>query len=120
MSGPLTDARTWVADELAGIGVPVHASPPSQLTPPCLVVLADDPWLTPHTWGTRAARFRVAVIAAAGPITAAGLDRLEELTWAVLGVFPTAGEVGEPATLEVAGLDVITATVPLTITITDD
>lgn len=46
MTAPTTLARAWVADQLAGVGVPVHPEPPETVAGVCIVLVPGEPWAT--------------------------------------------------------------------------
>ena len=51
MTAVATAARSSLAGYLANVGGTVHAIAPPVPTPPCLVITADSPWMTPGTVG---------------------------------------------------------------------
>lgn len=120
----LRDVRATIATALADAGVSgVYTDPPGQITPPCVIVAPDDPYLEPLTIGpigesSVSVRFTLVacVRASDGP---ASLDALERLVVDLWRALPDGTEVGaatQPALEAVDSLSVLTSTVPIAVT----
>lgn len=40
----IAEARQYLADVIEPLGIPVHAYPPGSVSPPCAIVVPDDPY----------------------------------------------------------------------------
>lgn len=109
----LTEARSRLADALAGIGVAVHWAAPSTLTPPCVVVLPGNPWIRPM--GSVALEVDCHTATAAG--NAEALAALEQIVSNVRAALYVAGlSPGEVAPPEVnSDAHTLHAVIPVTI-----
>ena len=80
---PLTEVRARAAEALApatDYDPEVHIDVVDSLTPPALVLIWDDPWLTPGTFGPGQFEAQLTVLAIASRIEPGpGVSMLEEL-----------------------------------------
>lgn len=116
------EARAHVADLLAGVGVPVFTYPPATVSLPAVLIVADDPYLTPHTVGGWLIGLAVQVVVSGTGAGSAPAQTLDQLLEAVLAALP-AGQVTvrplpTPRTDTETGQ--LTADVPITLHWTDD
>lgn len=82
MTNPLTEARELVADALAGLPVPVHATPPGQVSGACV-------WLTAQGCDSRG---RVSVeVTVAAPLPGDPTPTVEQVAWDARGLLAAAG-----------------------------
>jgi len=106
MTAIATAARGTLATALANTGGTVHAVAPAIPTPPCVVIAADNPWMTPGTVGgalRNKLHFKILVVVMDRDNTTA-LAEIEEHTEAVLTALKgvsTFREVTPPAATDI-------------------
>lgn len=78
---PLSEARAAVAAAAESTGLPVHATPPEVVSPPCAWITPDTQWLAPHTLaGVKVQLQLTAVVGLTGSNDAAA-TALEDQLW---------------------------------------
>lgn len=117
----IRDQRAALAQALAAAGVSgVYTDPPSTVSPPCVIVAPDEPYLEPLSIGpsgeaTVAVRF-VLVCAVAHRDPAGALDQLEQLVVDVWHAVPQGTEIGDagrPQLETVGPSELLTTAVPV-------
>ena len=119
MSGPLTQARQYVADALATAGVRVYASPVEAPAPPCLQVSGS-----PSDWVSRprlkGGKVDVSItVRATVPVVsgnAEALGNIEDLVWTVMRLVPVTGAISAPRLENINQIDVYVVDLPTTVT----
>jgi hypothetical protein len=118
-----TAARGTLATALANVGGTVYAVAPAVPSPPCLVIAADNPWMTPGTMGgalRNQLHFKILVVVMDRDNTAA-LAEIEEHTEGVLTALKglaTFRDVTPPASTDIGAQgSVLVAEVHITINV---
>lgn len=125
-TNPLTQARQHVADLLAGVGVPVHTTPPEAPTWPCVVITCGWPWLTtPHLLnGDATVHLVVRVMVGQTGRTETNLARAEELVWAcwqaVSGLLDDSSGVIPPTSTDLGTGGALVAEIPISLIVGED
>lgn len=116
----LTDARDFVANALAGIGVNVYTTPPQAgVTPPGVVIEPATNWVEKITLNQCRVNFDLTVTAQPAGTNEAAMQRLEDLVWAIQAIFPLSGAVSAPQGQKVGQSDQLTTTVPISVQVSE-
>lgn len=117
---PLGEAREYVKTALAGLDVNVYdIAPQAGLTPPAVVIKPSQNWLEPHTLKQTKVNLDLEVTAQPAGTNLAAQERLEDLIWSILQIFPMASSVGSPIGEKVGQADLLTAIVPISVQVND-
>lgn len=119
----VSDARRTLAQALAAAGVRgVYTEPPGSVSPPCVIVACDEPWLEPLTIGRDHAsvtvRFRL-LCAVAHHDPAGALGQLEALVLDVWRAMPSGTEItaaAAPSLEQVGPSELLTTTIGVELT----
>jgi hypothetical protein len=108
--GPLTQARTALAQALAPVGVAVYAEPQEAVTVPCLQITAGIEWIDGIRLDGSRARVQLTIRATVGTTggNSKALESLETLVWDVLGVVAVQGPIQPPRFESMGQTDVLT------------
>jgi hypothetical protein len=117
----LATVRNTLATAIEGAGYKVHRFPPPTVIPPAVVIVPDDPYLTPEVLSQGGNRWAVAfqLIVAVAPLDTEGqLIQLENITVDVCRVLPRGLELGpilRPTVEQVGPSELLTTRIPVVI-----
>lgn len=117
----LNTVRTSLATAIEAAGYKAHRYPPATVIPPAVVIVPDDPYLTPEVISSAGNRWAVAfqLIVAVAPLDNEGqLIQLENITVDVCRNLPRGTELGpiqRPTVEQVGPSELLTTRIPVTI-----
>ncbi len=117
----LNSVRTALATAIAGAGYKVHRYPPATVTPPAVVIVPDDPYLSAEVIGSGGNLWAVAfelIVAVAALDNEAQLIQLENITVDVVRALPRGtalGPIQRPTVEEVGPSSLLTTRIPVTV-----
>lgn len=116
----LGDARTFVQTALEPLGVNVYlVAPQAGVTPPGVVIKPSNNWVERLTLTQFQVNLDLEVTAQPAGTNEAAMERLETLIEQIIGIFPINGSVGAPQEIKVGQADLLTATVPIMVHVTE-
>lgn len=117
---PLTDGREYVGGLLEPLGVNIYYSAPQAgVTPPGVVILASNNWVENYTLRQATVAFDLEVTAQPAGTNESAMQRLEDLVWQIMQIFPLNGSVSAPTSQKVGQADLLTAIVPIKVQVTE-
>jgi hypothetical protein len=117
----LSNVRNTLATAIEGAGYRVHRFPPATVMPPAVVIVPDDPYLTPEVLSAGGNRWAVAfqLIVCVAPLDNEGqLIQLENITVDVCRNLPRGLELGpilRPTVEQVGPSELLTTRIPVII-----
>jgi len=117
----LSNVRTTLATAIEGAGYKVHRFPPATVMPPAVVIVPDEPYLTPEVLSAGGNRWAVAfeLIVCVAPLDNEGqLIQLENITVDVCRNLPRGIELGpiqRPTIEQVGPSDLLTTRIPVVV-----
>lgn len=116
----LGEARTFVQTALEPLGVNVYlVAPQAGVTPPGVVIKPANNWVERETLTQFRVNLDLEVTAQPAGTNEAAMERLETLIGQIIGIFPINGSVGAPQEIKVGQADLLTATVPIMVHVTE-
>jgi hypothetical protein len=117
----LANVRADLATAIQAAGYKAHRFPPATVIPPAVVIVPDEPYLTPEVIGSGGNRWAVnfELIVCVAPLDNEGqLIQLENITIDVCRNLPRGAEVGpiqRPTVEEVGPSPLLTTRIPVTV-----
>jgi hypothetical protein len=117
----LSTVRTSLASAIQAAGYQAHRFPPATVVPPAVVIVPDEPYLTPEVLSAGGNRWavRFELIVAVAPLDNEGqLIQLENITVDVCRNLPRGTELGpiqRPTIEQVGPSELLTTRIPITI-----
>jgi hypothetical protein len=117
----LSNVRTTLASAIEGAGYKAHRFPPATVMPPAVVIVPDEPYLTPEVLSAGGNRWAVAfeLIVCVAPLDNEGqLIQLENITVDVCRNLPRGTELGpiqRPTIEQVGPSDLLTTRIPVVV-----
>ena len=117
----LSTVRTNLANAIQQAGYKAHKFPPATVMPPAVVIVPDDPYLTPEVIGSGGNLWAVAfeLIVCVAPLDNEGqLIQLENITVDVCRALPKGvalGPIQRPTVEQVGPSDLLTTRIPVTV-----
>lgn len=116
----LGDARIFVQEALEPLGVNIYmTAPQAGVTPPGIVIKPSNNWVEVMTISQFRVNLDLEVTAQPAGTNESAMDRLETLIGQIIGIFPINGSVGAPQDIKIGQADLLTATVPITVLVTE-
>lgn len=116
----LGEARTYVQTALEPLGVNVYlTAPQAGVTPPGVVIKPSNNWVEVMTMTQFRVNLDLEVTAQPAGTNESAMERLETLIGQIIGIFPINGSVGAPQDIKIGQADLLTATVPITVLVTE-
>lgn len=117
----ITLAKVQFKDALEAAGLDVKEYLPDRITPPVVIVMPNQPYLTPETVGSEYTMNLEVVCIAATASNETASEQLDELIESVLNALPAyAGisTVGKPYALATGNAEYLSSNLNVTVTIT--
>jgi hypothetical protein len=117
----LATVRATLATAIEGAGYRAHRFPPPTVMPPAVVIVPDEPYLTPEVISSGGNRWAVAfeLIVAVAPLDNEGqLIQLEDIVVDVCRALPRGLELGpiqRPTLEQVGPTELLTARIPVVV-----
>lgn len=121
MASPLQEARQAVGAALAGLPVPVYTFPPENPEFPCVQISpAYSDWIRPRLDGTASVVLTLRVMNAVTGGNKDSLERLEDILWALLKVYPSSAGVAGPRMETIGQTEAYVAEIAVQVLVKED